>query len=314
MLCTLVLLPYRLWLHNRLVNASSPGTYIHTYIHNRGDTRLIDSNDAAGPVPVIKSTAGTALFKPHQHLQKEALLACHNKYSGDERHSTNTTADMAMTEVHRPLLDGYAGQRRSSLKSAAIHGPPPRTHRRTALLTRFTLTRFTSIVLSALALYAVIGLYRALGVSITDPSTWCLRLPHRNWPHQEHPIEYWEHIVTSYPKADRAKEWSRYYTSGPHLGGKNYTQAKWTKDRLEELGIDTNIESYDIYVNYPVGHRLALLEKHDDDYKVKYEAKLEEPVLEKDKTSGLWDRIPTFHGYSAKYYHTLSTSHFIPPS
>ena len=214
-------------------------------------------------------------------------------------------------EDHQPLLGGYDGQPRSFLKRA-IHGPPHRVYRRATPLTRFA--RFTSIVLSVLALFATIGVLLALDVSITDPNTWCLRLPHRNWPHHEHPIEYWEHIVTSYPKADRAKEWSRYYTSGPHLGGKNYSQALWTKGKFEELGFDTKVESYDIYVNYPVGHRLALLEKYDDDYKVKYEAKLEEPVIEKDKTSGLKDRIPTFHGYSAKYYVSATTPHFILPS
>lgn len=214
-------------------------------------------------------------------------------------------------EDHQPLLGGYDGQPRSFLKRA-IHGPPHRVYRRATPLTRFA--RFTSIVLSVLALFATIGVLLALDVSVTDPNTWCLRLPHRNWPHHEHPIEYWEHIVTSYPKADRAKEWSRYYTSGPHLGGKNYSQALWTKGKFEELGFDTKVESYDIYVNYPVGHRLALLEKYDDDYKVKYEAKLEEPVIEKDKTSGLKDRIPTFHGYSAKYYVSATTPHFILPS
>ncbi|KAF8455884.1 hypothetical protein BGX38DRAFT_114081 [Terfezia claveryi] len=223
---------------------------------------------------------------------REALIACHNKHSAD-----GIPKYMAMAGDRRPLLDGYDdGQRRSFLK-CAIHGPSPRTYRRTTLATGFA--RFTYIILSALALYAVIGLFLALNVSIADPSTWCLRLPHKNWPYQNHPIEYWEHIVTSYPKADRAKEWSRFYTSGPHLGGQNYSQALWTKDRFEELGFDTKIEAYDIYVNYPVGHRLALLEKHDNDYTVRYEAKLEEPVLEKDTTSGLKDRIPTFHGYSA---------------
>jgi N-acetylated-alpha-linked acidic dipeptidase len=34
-------------------------------------------------------------------------------------------------------------------------------------------------------------------------------------------------------------------------------------------------------------------------WKVKYEAVLEEDVLEEDSTSGLKDRIPTFHGFSA---------------
>jgi len=50
-----------------------------------------------------------------------------------------------------------------------------------------------------------------------------------------------------------------------------------------------------VYINYPLDHRLALLE----DGKVSFEATLEEDVLEEDPTTGLEDRIPTFHGYSA---------------
>jgi N-acetylated-alpha-linked acidic dipeptidase len=60
--------------------------------------------------------------------------------------------------------------------------------------------------------------------------------------------------------------------------------------------------SYDVYLNYPVDHRLAMLEKSKDgpaSWKVAFEASLEEDVLKEDQTSGLEDRIPTFHGYSA---------------
>ena len=65
--------------------------------------------------------------------------------------------------------------------------------------------------------------------------------------------------------------------------------------------------AYDIYINYPVDHRLALLEPvrdestkgRDRQYKLKHEFNLEEGVLEEDPTTALDDRIPTFHGYSA---------------
>ena len=111
------------------------------------------------------------------------------------------------------------------------------------------------------------------------------------------------------PKEEKAQEWSRYYTSGPHLAGKNYSQAEWTQERWEEFGIKADIVAYDTYINYPLGHRLALYEKDSsaildtdsgaDIWKVKFEASLEEDVLEEDSTTGLENRIPTFHGYSA---------------
>lgn len=117
-------------------------------------------------------------------------------------------------------------------------------------------------------------------------------------------------ILKETPDSEKAREYSRYYTSGPHLAGKNLSQAIWTKERWEDFGVSSLIVDYDVYINYPKGHRLALLEHRkgddekeaagsDDKWKIKYEASLEEDVLDEDPTSGLSDRIPTFHGYSA---------------
>jgi N-acetylated-alpha-linked acidic dipeptidase len=119
-------------------------------------------------------------------------------------------------------------------------------------------------------------------------------------------------ILLNTPDAEQARSWSRYYTSGPHLAGKNLSQALWTMQRWQEFGIASSIVDYDVYINYPKSHRLALIEKSDkkestpnslarteDEWKVTFEARLEENVLEEDKSSQLADRIPTFHGYSA---------------
>ena len=124
-------------------------------------------------------------------------------------------------------------------------------------------------------------------------------------------------MLLTTPKEEKAREWSHYYTSGPHLAGKNLSQALWTMERWQEFGVpQSSIVTYDMYVNYPLGHRLALLEKSGEnkdavterdevkeasktEYKVKYECSMEEDVLKEDGTSGLDNRIPTFHGYSA---------------
>ena len=139
------------------------------------------------------------------------------------------------------------------------------------------------------------------------------RIP-KGWSHKTSlDYEELEAILLDTPDAEQAKEWSKYYTSGPHLAGKNFSQALWTKRRWEQFGIASTIVDYDVYINYPKGHRLAMLEKdrnkdHEGGdqatteggkWKVKYEAELEEHVLEEDKSSQLADRIPTFHGYSA---------------
>ncbi|ROT42249.1 glutamate carboxypeptidase, partial [Sodiomyces alkalinus F11] len=116
-------------------------------------------------------------------------------------------------------------------------------------------------------------------------------------------------ILFDTPSAEQAEKWSRYYTSGPHLAGQNYSQAEWTQNKWIEWGIPSDIVSYDVYLNYPVDHSLSLLRKSKDSsssspsssssWKVDFKATLEEDVLDKDPTSGLQDRIPTFHGYSA---------------
>jgi N-acetylated-alpha-linked acidic dipeptidase len=121
-----------------------------------------------------------------------------------------------------------------------------------------------------------------------------------------------QRVLLETPSAEKAEHWSRYYTSGPHLAGKNLSQALWTRERWEEWGIASTIVDYDVYINYPKGHRLALMEKSrhggekkdisaisEDAWKVTYEARLEEDVLDEDQSSQLADRVPTFHGYSA---------------
>ncbi|OAQ96562.1 hypothetical protein LLEC1_07051 [Akanthomyces lecanii] len=109
-------------------------------------------------------------------------------------------------------------------------------------------------------------------------------------------------ILLDTPDADKAREWSKYYTAGVHLAGKNFSQADWTREKWESWGVPSSIVPYEVYINYPVDHSLSLLEKgkgHADVWDVAFTASLTEDVLDQDPTSGSEDRIPTFHGYSA---------------
>ena len=181
------------------------------------------------------------------------------------------------------------------------------------------LRRFSTMVLaSALIMSAGVFLIRDWGDGGKRFSMFSESQPHRAWPESEG-LSYsdLQKVLLETPSGDKAREWSQYYTAGPHLAGKNLSQAIWTKEKWQEFGIrSTEIVPYDVYINYPVGHRLALLEASDDRgktsmakrnaragnkaaYKVRYECSLEEDVLEEDSTSGLENRIPTFHGYSA---------------
>ena len=185
----------------------------------------------------------------------------------------------------------------------------PRRHRYPhSTLRRFCTLALTSILIAAfvcfLLPFSILPRHRG---SISDYFPWARPYPSPAWPESEG-ISYKElqGILLRTPSENKAREWSRYYTSGPHLAGKNLSQALWTHERWAEFGIKSSIITYDVYINYPLGHRLALLELKGEDrvalsneYEVKYECNLEEDVLEEDPSTGSPDRIPTFHGYSA---------------
>jgi len=163
--------------------------------------------------------------------------------------------------------------------------------------------RFCTVALSS----TLVWLFLAFTISF-------ITYPHGGVPRQHH--EHWSwpgwkgrnvtyerlrEILLEIPSTTNIEEWSRYYTSGPHLAGKNYSQAAWTRDRWEKFGIKSDIIAYDSYLNYPVDHRLALLGKEEGEpsWKVAFEASLAEDVIDEDPTTALDDRVPTFHGYSA---------------
>ncbi|KAK9480438.1 hypothetical protein V1514DRAFT_361819 [Lipomyces japonicus] len=98
------------------------------------------------------------------------------------------------------------------------------------------------------------------------------------------------------PDESSIRDWSNYYTSGPHLAGKNISQALWTDSKFTEYGFKSEIVSYPVYLNYPVDHNLVLLGVNGT---VRYVAPLVEDVLPEDPTTGHPESIPTFHGYSA---------------
>lgn len=127
-----------------------------------------------------------------------------------------------------------------------------------------------------------------------------------SWPScKDRHLSYEElkEILLETPSSEKAEEWQKYYTEGAHLAGQNYSQALWTKEKWAEWGIDSSIVTYDIYLNRPVDHRLAVLDKSGSDdasaWKVSFEASLVEDVLDEDPTTGFDTSIPTFHGYSA---------------
>jgi N-acetylated-alpha-linked acidic dipeptidase len=101
-------------------------------------------------------------------------------------------------------------------------------------------------------------------------------------------------IVASFDN-NSLNDWSYYYTHGDHLAGVNKTMAQWTADRWAEAGIQSRLDSYHVFLNYPVSKSLVVTYPNG----TTYTPSLEEAVLIEDDTSSYPNRIPTFHGNSA---------------
>jgi len=177
-------------------------------------------------------------------------------------------------------------------------------------------SRFVYIAFMSICIFILLTFFVGVFVDVPNRYHWP---PHRgghghrvlfggNPPGIDHDLL--RRILDETPDAALAEEWSRYYTAGPHLAGQNRSQAEWTKEKWEEWGVKSDIVSYDVYLNYPREHSLRLLSKKNSssssssssakgDWKVEFVAALEEDVLDGDGTSGLKDRVPTFHGYAA---------------
>ena len=168
-----------------------------------------------------------------------------------------------------------------------------------------TLRRFCTIALGSALVIVVVLFLIPLIFQPHSEDHWhnylpgASSLPHKAWPaSQGVSYEELQLTVLTIPSEEKAKEWSAYYTSGAHLAGKNLSQAIWTRERWQDFGVkDSSIVAYDIYLNYPVDHRLALL--NGSSKEVLYECSLEEDTIDEDPTTSHGDRIPTYHGYSA---------------
>ncbi|KAF4556045.1 Transferrin receptor-like dimerization domain-containing protein 2 [Elsinoe fawcettii] len=191
-----------------------------------------------------------------------------------------------------------------------VHVAPPRPRYSNHRVRRFcTIALVTIPLLTAAVLLLSIALSGETDLFGDRPTDLPFRWPWQwLWPHKHHRVAHpaWpesegitfeelKKILNETPDEETARKWSDYYTAGPHLAGKNLSQAEWTRDLWESFGVSSEVVPYDVYINYPDDHGLVLYK----DGEVSFRATLEEDVLEEDPTTSLPNRIPTFHGYSA---------------
>jgi N-acetylated-alpha-linked acidic dipeptidase len=100
----------------------------------------------------------------------------------------------------------------------------------------------------------------------------------------------------SYLKASNIDQWMKHLSSHPHhLGsakGKQY--AEWMRDQFKSWGYEAEIETYKVLFPTPKVRSLEMVAP------TRYTAKLAEPALKEDATSGQTkEQLPTYHGFSA---------------
>ena len=67
---------------------------------------------------------------------------------------------------------------------------------------------------------------------LQDHLSWSSPYPHNTWPRSQGiPYDELQQLLLKTPSEEKARKWSQYYSAGPHLAGKNLSQALWTRER-----------------------------------------------------------------------------------
>jgi len=104
----------------------------------------------------------------------------------------------------------------------------------------------------------------------------------------------WEQKFREIPKPDNMREYMRRLSAYPHHIGSPYDKdnAEWILGLFQSWGLDAHIETFRVLFPTP---KLRLLERIEPGH---YQAKLAEPAVPGDATSGQTGQLPTFNAYS----------------
>src|ERR1700685_1940539 len=105
----------------------------------------------------------------------------------------------------------------------------------------------------------------------------------------------WEAKFRDIPDPTNLREYMRRLSARPHHVGSPYDKdnAEWILAQLKSYGLDAQIETFDALFPTPIERSLQLLGSSP------FTAKLEEPTLAVDPTSGQKsEQLPTYNAYS----------------
>ncbi len=108
----------------------------------------------------------------------------------------------------------------------------------------------------------------------------------------------WEEKMRAIPEPDKIRAYMEHLAARPHHVGSQYDKdnADWLLKKFQEFGLDAHIESFDVLMPTPKERAVELV---DANGKPKFVAKLQEPVVKEDPTSGQTsEQLPTYNSYS----------------
>jgi N-acetylated-alpha-linked acidic dipeptidase len=106
----------------------------------------------------------------------------------------------------------------------------------------------------------------------------------------------WEEKLRAIPSPDSLRAYMQHLSARPHHVGSPYDKenAEWIAAKFKEFGLDTHIEQFDVLFPTPKERAVELV-----DGGPKFVAKLQEPALSEDPTSGQQaEQLPTYNAYS----------------
>src|SRR5436305_5644306 len=106
----------------------------------------------------------------------------------------------------------------------------------------------------------------------------------------------WETKFRALPEPQNLRTYMQRLSARPHHVGSAYDKdnAEWMLAKFKEWGLDASIESFDVLFPTPKVRVVELVEP------TKFTAKLQEPALAIDPTSGQQgEQLPTYNAYSS---------------
>ncbi|HXY25020.1 MAG TPA: transferrin receptor-like dimerization domain-containing protein [Candidatus Acidoferrum sp.] len=106
----------------------------------------------------------------------------------------------------------------------------------------------------------------------------------------------WEEKLRAIPSPENLRAYMKQLSAHPHHVGSKYDKdnADWLLGKYKEFGLDAHIEQFDVLFPTPKERVVELVEGGP-----KFVAKLQEPALKEDPTSGQQDeQLPTYNAYS----------------